>query len=282
VPLAGVSLSREVLDAALVRAAIGAGVTFLPGTHARLGRSSSELYLEQRSGTVVARARVVLAADGLGGGLLARAGGRASPERQARIGAGVVLDGAPGFYQAGVVYMACDRQGYVGLVRLEDGRLDLAAALDVSAVRQAGGPGVAAAAILDRTGWPLLHGVAEAPWRGTPPLTRHMPQPGVERAFAVGDAAGFVEPFTGEGMAWALAGGLAVAPLVVRAVAGWQPALLREWQALHRRLVRNREGACRLAAFLLRRPALVAGVVRVLRWLPWLAWPVVRSLNAGG
>jgi flavin-dependent dehydrogenase len=42
-------------------------------------------------------------------------------------------------------------------------------------------------------------------WLGTLPLTRRTPRPAGHRVLVVGDAAGYVEPFTGEGMAWALA-----------------------------------------------------------------------------
>ena len=79
---------------------------------------------------------MVLAADGLGGALLARAGLTEAPaEPGSRMGAGVVLTWDGPFYEPGTVYMACGRAGYVGLVRLEDGRLDVAAALDAPAVR---------------------------------------------------------------------------------------------------------------------------------------------------
>src|SRR5207237_9932770 len=112
------------------------------------------------------RGAVVLAADGLGGKLLARAGLTAAPpEPAARLGAGVVLADGPAFYGAGTVYMACGGGGYVGLVRLEDGRLDVAAALDTGFVRSNGGPGAAAASILGAVGWPA--DVADADWRGT-------------------------------------------------------------------------------------------------------------------
>jgi flavin-dependent dehydrogenase len=280
-PLSGVSLSREAFDAALVQAAVRAGASFLPGTHATLKEGSGPRVLElaQKDGVVTVATRVLLAADGLGGGLLARVGGRSAPVTGARMGAGIVLDDASAFYQPGTVYMACGREGYVGLVRLEDGRLDVAAALDVAAVRQAGGPGVVVSSILTATSWPPLPSLAEQPWKGTAALTRQMKQPGAEGAFAVGDAAGFVEPFTGEGMAWALAGGRAVVPLVVEAVAGWRPSLLRQWAAVHRRVVRNRQWACRSAAWLLRHPQGVGGLVRLLGWLPSLAAPMLQWLN---
>src|SRR5204862_3575744 len=131
----------------------------------------------------------VLAADGLGGKLLARAGLTAAPpEPAARLGAGVVLADGAGFYAAGTVYMACGGGGYVGLVRLEDGRLDVAAALDPEFVRQNGGPGAAARNILTDVGWPVSADLADADWRGTAPLTRRARRLAAERVFVLGDA----------------------------------------------------------------------------------------------
>ncbi len=132
VALAGVALSREALDVALARAAVTAGAHFLPRTRAALGGvvdGGRTLLLHQGDATIETRAAVVVAADGLGGKLLARAGvAEAPPDCGARLGAGVVLDQGPAFYEPGIVFMACGAGGYVGLVRLEDGRLDLAAA----------------------------------------------------------------------------------------------------------------------------------------------------------
>jgi menaquinone-9 beta-reductase len=283
VALAGVSLSRQAFDAALASEAVAAGAAFLPRTRAALldaDAAGRTVALHGPDDERRTRAAVVLAADGLGGKLLARAGlTEAPPEPAARLGAGVVLADGPGFYAAGTVYMACGSGGYVGLVRLEDGRLDVAAALDAGLVRSCGGPGGAAARILDGVGWPAA-GVAGADWRGTAPLTRRARRLGAERVFVLGDAAGYVEPFTGEGMAWALAAARAVAPLAERAVAGWRPELIGEWAAAYRRTITRRQGVCRLAAAVLRRPWLTRAAVALLRLAPALAAPVVRWLNA--
>ena len=199
-----------------------AGAAFLPETRAiplEKGRRKvlecddpRRVLLQQGEERAEVSARVVLAADGLAGQFLARTATAASAESGARIGAGTTTTDAPGFYRPGVVYMTCGAGGYTGLVRLEDGRLDVAAAFDASELR-AGGPGAAAVRLLHEAGWPAPDGLAELPWRGTPPLTRQARQVAAERLFVVGDAAGYVEPFTGEGMAWALASGTAVAPL---------------------------------------------------------------------
>jgi 2-polyprenyl-6-methoxyphenol hydroxylase-like FAD-dependent oxidoreductase len=107
--------------------------------------------------------------------------------------------------------MATGRGGYVGLVRVEDGRLDMAAAFDPVFVKSVGGLGAAAETILREVGWPAPPALAEEPWKGTPALTRRARRLAGHRCFVVGDAAGYVEPFTGEGMAWAVMSAAAVA-----------------------------------------------------------------------
>jgi flavin-dependent dehydrogenase len=290
-----VALSRERFDAALVEEALRAGAAFLPQTRAALASASShsrlpstakdvrvvELY--QGSFMAEVRCRCVLAADGLGGKLLSRAGVSAAPAVPgSRIGAGTVVADAPAFYRSGTVYMSCGAHGYVGLVRLEDGRLDVAAALAADWVRACGGPGGAAAAAVEEAGWPLIPGLAEACWRGTAALTRSPSRRAAERLFMLGDAAGYVEPFTGEGMAWALAGGLAVAPLAARAVQRWTPDLADAWTELYRRVITRRQYACRAAALVLRYPLVARTLIHLLARVPSLAAPFVRHLNGRG
>lgn len=278
-PIAGVALSRERFDAALLDAAQRAGVTFLPGTTASLGNLTPEfreIHLRELDQTLQARAVVV--ADGLGSPTLSRQGQPSPPAQHARIGAGVILPEHPAF-AAGTIFMACGRTGYLGGVRLEDGRLDLACALDADAVAQAHGIGPVTADLLTQAGWPVPPGLVEAAWKGTPRLTRSPGRLGDERLFAVGDAAGYVEPFTGEGMSWALAGAQALAPLVATACQKWEPALLTRWEAEHRRLVQSRQSLCRWLAWTLRRPWLLSGLLHLLRRWPGLARPVLRSLH---
>jgi flavin-dependent dehydrogenase len=284
-PLAGgVVLSREAFDAALVRAAIAAGAAFLPQTRATLGVVLSEgrvVVLHQDAALVTVLAKVVLVADGLGGSLLARAGmASAHAVAGARIGAGVVVGAASPFFQHGTIYMACGEGGYVGLVRREDGRLNLAAALDAASVRAEGGPGRVAARLLAEAGWPLPANIAAAAWKGTPALTRQAPHVAAERVLVLGDAAGYVEPFTGEGLAWALATGVAVAPFAARAADHWHLALARAWQCRYTQIV-GRRALCRALAALLRRPALVRALIRLLARTPAVARPILCSLGQG-
>jgi flavin-dependent dehydrogenase len=224
--------------------------------------------------------RLVLAADGLGSLLLSRGGvGEAPARADSRIGAGVVIDNDDRSYAPGIVYMTCGKAGYAGLVRLEDGRLDVACALDAAAVRAARGPGSVVQRLIAEAGWPVPAALDEQPWRGTIPLTRRAERVADHRLFALGDATGYVEPFTGEGIAWALASAVAVTPLAIRAVSAWQPELASGWRRLHQTVVTRRQLACRLMAGILRRPWLTKTVVSVLSRLPSLAVPVLHYLN---
>ena len=49
-----------------------------------------------------------------------------------------------------------------------------------------------------------VEGLLDVQWHGTPGLTRRTRPLARDRLFYLGDAAGYVEPFTGEGIAWAL------------------------------------------------------------------------------
>src|SRR5207248_1796003 len=119
-------------------------------------------------------------------------------------------------------------------------------------------------AVLSEVGWPRIAGLAELPWKGTPALTRRAKRLGGERWFAVGDAAGYVEPFTGEGMAWAIMSAASLAPIAARAVRRWDAALVREWEFTHRRLIGSRQRTCRVVSRVLRSPALTTLAVRAL------------------
>jgi flavin-dependent dehydrogenase len=228
-----------------------------------------------------ARARLVLAAVGLGGmGLSSERSLAAVVQPGSRIGAGVVAVQAPAFYRTGSIYMACGSGGYVGLVRREDGLLNLAAALDGAFIKESGGPGPAAAFILDEVGWPVVPDLSELAWRGTPGLTRQAVHLAAARVLILGDAAGYVEPFTGEGMAWALATGAAVAPLACRAVERWQPEWAEEWTALHASLVNKDQRLCRWVMWVLRHPSLVYMLIAAVAHAPGLAGPFLRRLES--
>jgi flavin-dependent dehydrogenase len=268
----GVSLSREALDAELIREAVAAGAEFLPGTRAAMGEVVDG-YRRVRLEQVFTSARVVIVADGLNGQLAADA----APG--SRIGAGAMVADPPAWCAPGTVYMASAAGGYVGLVLVEGGRLDVAAAFDAAFVKVSGGLGPAAMKILADAGLPDFPGLSTADWKGTPALTRAARQVAGERWFAVGDAAGYVEPFTGEGIGWAISSAVGVCPFAVRAATSWNDELAHDWARAHRRIVGRRQTLCRAVAWTLRRPRLCAAAVQLLRLAPALSRPVIRLLH---
>jgi menaquinone-9 beta-reductase len=280
----GAALSRSRLDAALVDAAVDAGTQFVPETQAIVGGTRDGLRLlrlTHRGKSIDIRGRVVLVAAGLGNHCQTdSATARTQVRPGSRIGAGCLIDDAPGFYHERTIFMAVGREGYVGAVRVEDGGLNVAAAFDPAAVRRYGAPGAAAAAIILDAGFAAIAGLERALWQGTAGLTRHTQPLAQERLFLLGDAAGYVEPFTGEGIGWALASARAVAPLAQRAMGNWDPRFAREWSELYRQLIGRRQLVCRAVAMGLRRPWLAAIGFEVLTRVPASAGFVVRRVNA--
>jgi menaquinone-9 beta-reductase len=274
-----VAVARDVLDSALVSAAAAQGAVFLDGTAARLGAAKGdhrEVELRAGCASVRARARVIIAADGLGGTLLRDEPGlQPAVGRGSRIGAAVTLapESAGQAFGPGVIWMTCGRGGYVGAVRLGDGRLHLAAALDPGLVRIAGDPGRAAARILSEAGRPLPDGLMDSRWRGTPRLMRRRRVAG-KRVLVIGDAAGYVEPFTGEGMAWAIMSARELVPFALGACRGDDVG--RAWMRRHAAMMGSRQRLCRALSWVVRRPRLSAGAVRLAAGVPALCASLLR------
>lgn len=279
---AGLSLSRYRLDASLLAAAVAAGAHFLPRQRAVLGAASGagrEVALHDGGGSATVRAAVVVDATGLSSALVGSAAPRALPVRD-RIGCAAILPAEGAGYPPGAIHMAVARRGYVGLVRLEDGRLNVAAALDAGTVRRRG-PGPVAAGILRQAGFDPVAGLAEARWSGTPPLAHRPQRCAGERLFALGDAAGYTEPFTGEGIGWALRDADALAPLLEQAVGGWEAQLAEQWSRRQARERAYTQRSSRVLAGMLRRPLLVRGALGILQRRPGLGQPLVRRVQGG-
>lgn len=285
---AGCAVERSAFDAWLVQRACGAGATFAPQARASVGtaaRATRRVTLQRRGDRAELEARVVVAADGLGGTSLDREPGlELHTSAASHAGASCALPAAALDVPPGTIAMHVGRSGYVGVVALADGRLNIAAAMAPAFMRAAGSAGRAAAAIVaEARGQPLAPAVAgalhAADWQGTPPLTRSRRCVAGDRLFVVGDAGGYVEPFTGEGMAWAIESALAVAPLAASAVERWSPALAQTWSRHHRAHIAGGQRFCRIAAAALRRPWVVALALHLLRIAPGSARPAVHHIN---
>jgi flavin-dependent dehydrogenase len=284
---AGLSVSRERLDVALIERAVAAGARFAPAVLATTeGRSNSTplpaLRLERPSDgcTASVTCRVVVAATGLGTGFAQHELEGESISATSRVGAGAAMAAGAAAWMDGAINMAIGTEGYVGAVRLEDGRWNLAAALDIEAVKRRRGIAPVVTAILESVGWPIDPPADAVGWRGTPRLSRRPRRVAAARLFAIGDAAGYVEPFTGEGMACALEAGRAVVALVLQAVETWEPGLAEAWTGILRKDIQRRMALPAIAAWSVRRPRLAAGITSLLAAWPDLATPAIKRANA--
>ncbi|MCX7418379.1 MAG: NAD(P)/FAD-dependent oxidoreductase [Planctomycetia bacterium] len=291
VPLSkGLAVSRMLLDQRLVDEAIRSGVTFRDGVAASVGSVQSErrcVELRDSSPTTqrektdeTLTAKVVLVADGLGHPSLSGLSEfKDRPLRNARVGAGCEVRDWPSDYKSGTIHMAVGRRGYVGLTCVENCVLNIAAAFDASLLRAVGGPARAAASVLSDAGFPPIPALSNAEWLGTPALTRTTWPIASERLFVLGDAAGYVEPFTGEGIGWALSSAVLIAPLAHEACESWSPSLADAWRNDYVKLIRRRQRICRMLAELLRFPTCVRIAMFLLPWMPRLLRWLVRGVS---
>jgi flavin-dependent dehydrogenase len=279
------ALSREALDQSLVEQAIKAGATFLPETTARvLSLTGSRCTVRLHRGALCRElsANVVLAADGLSGGLLADVPGwSCKVHSRSWIGAGTALLTPDHTYEAGTIYMGFSRAGYVGLVKLEDGRLNIAAALSSSALRASGGPCRLAQVILREAGMGTVDGLRQSRWRGTPALSRRPQSVALHRVFVLGDAAGYVEPLTGEGIGWALSAAHATIPLAIEGAEHWRGSLAKAWTRAFQEAIVSQQTRCRFVTTMARYPCVVSGLEHLLEKTPRVGRMLMRPLHLG-
>lgn len=274
-----VAVSRRRLDAALVQRFVASGGRFASGVSARVTSSEppvAQLRSDSRCDTV--RPTLMIVADGLGG---RAAPTSTTPVRGSRMGAGAVLEGGGGAFDPGAIHMAIGRGGYVGVVRLAGDCIDVAGAFDVGFVRACGSPGAAVEALLRDAAMPSIDGIAEADWRGTPLLTRKPIEVAHGAVFTVGDAAGYAEPFTGEGIAWAFRSAQALAPIATSAAVGVDETHRSAWRRAHRSITAVQHRRCQLLARGLRSPFVAAAMITALAAIPALHEPAFRWLAGG-
>jgi menaquinone-9 beta-reductase len=297
---AGAAVSRFSFDAALVHHAVQAGVAFVSGTTTVVRGLAAEcrlrrIVLQQDDRRRVAQARMAIVADGLGRTSLKQH--RAFAPRVAaasRIGLGATLPGTAAEIDAGNVLMSVARDGYVGLVRVPGDAINLAAAVDPNRVREHG-PAETVRRILIQAGVKPPTGLDALDWRGTGLLTRHSRRVAAPRLLVLGDAAGYVEPFTGEGMTWGMLSAVLAAPLVADwlgrdaaesmdrlAVRRECRRLAHDWSAVVRAQIAPRQRDCRILAGVLRNPAAVRAAMAVIGVAPALVRPLIGHFwNAG-
>ncbi|WP_055530453.1 NAD(P)/FAD-dependent oxidoreductase [Streptomyces graminilatus] len=252
----GLGVRRTELHSALYERAVGLGVRVLPG---RVGEVRQNADTVTAAGTT---ARWLIAADGLH-----------SPVRRSL---GLELPGRPhGRYGlrrhyhvepwTDFVEVHWSRHGEAYVTPVGD---DLVGVAVLSSGRRGYDEHLAAFPALTAS----LRGPAATPVRGAGPMLQRVRRRTAGRVLLVGDAAGYLDALTGEGIALALA----TAGAAVRCLAAGQPERYEHaWARLTRRH-RLLTGALLAAA---RRPGAARLVVPAASWMPPVFSAAVRALR---
>ena len=287
--LCGRALLRRDLDAMLVRHAVDAGVQFEPSVAVRsaivdsAGRRTAVVGLEAGESRAPIRidARITIAADGrrstIGFGL----GVARHPPRPRRWAIGAYYEGVaasasgPAF---GEMHIRSER--YVGVAPVpggltnvclvrpssggDDGLRDPAALLASTVAREA--------ALADR----FANARMVAPPAVLGPLAIDTAVPELDGLLFAGDAAGFIDPMTGDGLRFAIRGGVLAAEAALQALAhGWH-GVHRGLASARRREFAGKQRFNRVLRSLVASPLAVAAASAGARLAP----PILRAVVA--
>ncbi len=270
-PAQEIAVRRSVLDAALVAEAVAAGAEFQPGNAVeQVVRESGGGWSVVAGGPAI-RGRFLVAADGRNSTVVRLVGLSDATERDERIGLHAHVSLPDELRET--VRMFWRPEGYGGFAPVDRETLNVSIA-----GRAAGLPALKAwvRAELGLTTEPL--------WRTIAPLDRapRLAAP-AEGLFLAGDAALVVEPFTGEGIYYALASG----ELIARTLGALLRGELEPAEALGRTnddqssLYRGRLWVNRLARWIGRRPRLAEILLGISRHYPGLLRALVTKVVAG-
>ncbi len=215
------SVSRYVLDDWLLAHAQDAGVEFFPGT--TVTGVEAESGAVQTSGGEF-RARLIFGADGRNSIVARQAGLMPPPRRCHRVAWQATLPAPPQLDRH--VYLQIFEEGYYGYCRFGEDRAVVSMVLDA---RRCADPVAATRRYLPH--------LPDQEWLRMSPITRAPAQTGRGRVWLVGDSAHVMEPFTGEGMSFALTTGLLAAESAAPALKSDRVApALADYTGKHRSL----------------------------------------------
>lgn len=280
---AGHAIRREVLDAALLDAA-----TRRPEVQ-WLERHDFQRLLRDASGAVLGaalrdpdgtirevRARLTIGADGVHSRVARELGVQRQSRWLDRLALVARFQGVASRAAAEVHFV---ERAYFAATTVDDGSFHLNLLVDRASLRQRDGDvdafvreHLAGAPELERR---LQNAERMGPWRGIGPLAFSTTRQTFEGAALVGDACGYVDPLTGEGIFFALHGARSLAQAIVESFAEPNAArtAMRRYEARRRREVGPRMLLAAAIQRGLRHEAVVRVAVRALA-----AWPKLCDL----
>lgn len=262
---AALGLSRHKLDHLLLRRATAAGAEVMERAHVR------DVLVERGSVVGVAatidgaraelRAPLVVGADGHHSVVSRALGLDAAPPWPRKTGLVAHYRGVTGLDAWGEMHVG--RHGYAGLAPLEDGLTNVAFVADAAVVSGRDGPlerffegGLARlpAVATKLAGAERVGGI-----RGVGPMARRARRTAGDGFLLVGDAASFLDPFTGEGIYEALRAAHLAAPVASAALRAGDvsAATLTPYRAARRRAFFAKRQVCWLVQGFVHAPALL-------------------------
>lgn len=249
-PRPAYTVPREIFDARLVAAAVAAGAELRRHTVRRLEIRDDRVVLDG-----VLSGRAVVGADGAGSVVRRALGHPVNPDRHLALAIRGYAPALPGPPEQLILTSAPRWPAYAWSFPIGDGRANVGYGEVLRGER------LTRAQLLDRLA-ALLPGIDPATVAGLRahhlPLSTHRPAPGRGRVVLAGDALSLINPFTGEGIFYALRSGA----LAGAAAAGAPEQAARRYaEALRRRLGTHLRHSS-VAAWLARHRRVVDGAVR--------------------
>ncbi len=260
-------IARRDLDQLLITRAIELGATFRDGvTLTRIERTADQWTLATSAGTFTVP--IVLAADGRNS-TVARQTGRLGRARHDRV---AIQTHAPLASDLGnTIRMIFHADGYGGLARIDEAQMNICLVART--------PRLAALRTHAQSAFDLP---PNTDWRSITPLTRAVSAPlAADGLFLLGDAARVVEPFTGEGITYAMRSGELAASALLEHPDPIAAALA--YTRSQAAMVRGRLWVNQLARQASLHPRLTSHLLGILRRYPaplgFLTRKVVRTTN---
>ncbi|MGI8891005.1 MAG: NAD(P)/FAD-dependent oxidoreductase [Chthoniobacterales bacterium] len=256
-----IALKRSLLDQLLLQRAVSLGANVLENnTVSAICRGEQSWRLTVGSSEL--EARVLVAADGRNS-TVARLLGLLPPSARERVGLQTHCPLPADFGNRIVLQFLPD--GYSGQAPVGDGQLNVCLV--------ATPPRIAAVKRWAEVRFDLR---STHEWRTITPLRRDALAPAAERLFLVGDAARVVEPFTGEGIFYALRSGELAAQAIATGEGG-----AAGYAKAHEHLYRGRLWINRLARAAVLHPRLTSALLPLARWRPELLSYLTGKVAAG-
>jgi flavin-dependent dehydrogenase len=282
----GLLVPRDRFDQLLIDRAVEAGVHVFQPVSARvieLTPRGARVALRGNGAVSSARCRLLVGADGLRSAIADAAGLGWPRTNGGKFGFAIDVDGpARGGVAPGTIEMFVVRGGYLGVVTRSDRRMHVAGLVSsgdnpVEFVESVAGR----FDVLRASGLHRLRRSSVNRLLGAGPIPCRPRGVACVGVALVGDAAGYVEPFSGDGISCALESAEVLADTLTRKAPGeWTPATARAYQGRWTRRIGRRQHLARLLARMLERPDLTGGLVSVTgRYPPIAAWLVRMAVG---